>query len=353
MERGSAPDTASRVLNERARSLLHALVARYIRDGQPVGSQTLAEVSGLEVSPATIRNVMADLEEMGFLQAPHTSAGRVPTARGYRFFVDTLLRSQRLGGEEMLQLREPFPEMESTQHLINSASSLLSAVTRFVGLVTVPKRESFAFQYVDFVSLSGGRVLAVLVFSDGEVQNRILHPSTAFGPAELQRVANYLNDHYSGLTLRQVRTRLLSELRDTRERMYRVMGSAISVAESAFVTDDPDDIVLAGETNLMDCSDLSDLDKLRRLFEAFHHKRELLSLMEQCIHGQGVRLFIGEESGYQALGECSVVTAPYTVDGQKLGVLGVIGPVRMDYDRVIPVVDATARLLSSALNQHT
>lgn len=347
---GNRPREQKDVLNERAQRLLRSLVARYIRDGQPVGSQTLAQESGLEVSPATIRNVMADLEEMGFLQAPHTSAGRIPTVRGYRFFVDTLLRTEPLANQEMERLREQFPEVESTQHLINSASSLLSAVTHFVGLVTVPKRESFAFQYVDFVPLSGGRILAVLVFSDGEVQNRIIHPRSGFSAAELQRVANYLNEHYSGLTLRQVRQRLVAELRDTRERMYRVMGNAITVAESAFATDDPDDIVLAGETNLMDCSDLSDVDKLRRLFEAFHRKRELLSLMEQCIHGQGVRLFIGEESGYQALGECSVVTAPYTVDGRKLGVLGVIGPVRMDYDRVIPVVDATARLLSSALN---
>lgn len=337
-------------LNERAQRLLRSLVAHYIRDGQPVGSQTLARESDLEVSPATIRNVMADLEELGFLQAPHTSAGRVPTARGYRFFVDSLLRTEPRAEEQMARLREQFPEVESTQHLISSASSLLSAVTHFVGLVTVPKRESFAFQYVDFVQLSGGRILAVLVFSDGEVQNRIIHPSSKFSPAELQRVANYLNEYYAGLTLSQVRERLLTELRDTRERMYRVMGRAISVAESAFVTEDPADLVLAGETNLMDCSDLSDLDKLRSLFDAFHRKRELLSLMEQCIHGQGVRLFIGEESGYQALGECSVVTAPYTADGRKLGVLGVIGPVRMDYDRVIPVVDATARLLGSALN---
>lgn len=344
-------DTPTHVLNERARRLLRALVACYIRDGQPVGSRTLAEEAGLELSPATIRNVMADLENMGFLQAPHTSAGRVPTARGYRFFVDTLLRSEPMDPDELDGLRQRFPEVESTQNLISSASSLLSAVTHFVGLVTVPKREGFAFQFIDFVPLSGNRVLAVLVFSDGEVQNRILHPKSPFTPAELDRVANYLNQHYSGLSLLEVRRKLLRELRDTRERMYRVMGGAISLAESAFVMEDPDDLVLAGETNLMDCSDLSDMEKLRQLFETFHRKRELLSLMEQCIHGQGVRLFIGEESGYQALGDCSVVTAPYTVEGRRLGVLGVIGPTRMDYDRVIPVVDATARLLSSALNQ--
>lgn len=348
---GIRSDTPTHVLNERARRLLRALVACYIRDGQPVGSRTLAEEAGLELSPATIRNVMADLEDMGFLQAPHTSAGRVPTARGYRFFVDTLLRSEPMDPDELDGLRRRFPEVESTQNLINSASSLLSAVTHFVGLVTVPKREGFAFQFIDFVPLSGNRVLAVLVFSDGEVQNRILHPRSPFSPAELDRVANYLNQHYSGLSLLEVRRKLLRELRDTRERMYRVMGGAISLAESAFVMEDPDDLVLAGETNLMDCSDLSDVEKLRQLFETFHRKRELLSLMEQCIHGQGVRLFIGEESGYKALGDCSVVTAPYTVEGRRLGVLGVIGPTRMDYDRVIPVVDATARLLSSALNQ--
>jgi len=336
-------------LDQRAQHLLRSLVARYIRDGQPVGSRTLTGDSGLDVSPATVRNVMADLEALGFVHSPHTSAGRVPTVRGYRFFVDSLLNVRPLTAREVATLRGGLDVTQPAQQLVNSASAMLSAVTSFVGLVTVPRRDRFSFQMVEFVRLKDNRVLAVLVFSDGDVQNRIIDTPHSYSQAELQRVANYLNRHYAGRTLGEVRAQLLKELRETREQLYRIMGRAIDVAESAFAGNEQNDLVVAGESNLLDCADLSDMEKLRGLFDTFHRKRDLLSLMERCIRAEGVRLFIGEESGYRALGECSVVTAPYASGGQTLGVLGVIGPTRMAYDRVIPVVDATARMLGAAL----
>lgn len=336
-------------LDQRSQHLLRSLVARYIRDGQPVGSRTLTGDSGLDVSPATVRNVMADLEALGFVHSPHTSSGRVPTVRGYRFFVDSLLNVRPLTEREVETLRGNFDDTQPAQQLVNSASNMLSAVTSFVGLVTVPRRDRFSFQMVEFVRLKGNRVLAVLVFSDGDVQNRIIHTSQTYSQAELQRVANYLNDNYAGRTLGEVRAQLLRELRETREQLYRIMGRAIDLAESAFASREHGDLVVAGESNLLECADLSDMEKLRRLFGTFRRKRELLCLMERCIRAEGVRLFIGEESGYRALGECSVVTAPYAAGGQTLGVLGVIGPTRMAYDRVIPVVDATAKMLGAAL----
>lgn len=340
-------------LNERAQYLLNSLVARYIEAGQPVGSNTLTQDSQLGLSAATVRNVMADLERLGFIHAPHTSAGRIPTAQGYRFFVDSLLKVKPLKPVDAPDLLDSFPETESTQQLIDSASSLLSSLTHFVGLVTVPKRERFAFKHAEFLRLSSDRVLAVLVFSDGEVQNRVIPVSRNHSDNELHRVANYLNQHYCGLTLAQVKRRLVKELRETRRELYERMGEAISLAEFAFVDESDDDLVLSGQTNLMDCGDLSDMETLRHLFAVFNRKQELLGLLEQCIQGRGIRLFIGEESGYQALGECSVVTAPYAVKGQVVGVLGVIGPTRMHYDRVIPIVDATARLLGAALHTRT
>lgn len=327
-------------------------MAQYVRDGQPVGSRTLARESGLDLSPATIRNVMSDLERLGLVRAPHTSAGRVPTVQGYRFFVDSLLKFKPLAQDELETLQEGFQGTQATPNLLASASALLSDVTHFVGLVTVPKRERFALRYVDFVPLSESRVLAVLVFIDGDVQNRLLHTPQPYTREELQRAANYLNAHYTGETLGDVKHRLRSELQETRDRMYRIMGRAIAVAERALTAPEDDELLLTGETNLMEYAELSDTEKLRRLFEAFHRKRELLSLTERCIQGEGLRLFIGEESGHRALGDCSVVTAPYAADGRVLGVLGVIGPTRMDYDRVIPVVDATARLLGAALDHH-
>ena len=338
-------------LDARARRLLRTLIAQYIRDGVPVGSRTLSKQSGLDVSPATIRNVMADLEEIGLVTTPHTSAGRVPTAQGYRLFVDSLLQMQPLQQQELEQLGQRLQPQLGTQGLLNNSTELLSAMTHFVGVVTVPKREQFAFRHIDFVPLDANRVLVILVFTDNEVQNRIVATRRPYTPSELEQTANYLNTHFAGRPLGEIRAELVRELRQTRSEMERVLSVAVDMAESAFASPSEKDVLMAGQTRLMGVQDLSDVDRLRDLFEAFSRKRELLQLLEGCIHAQGVRLFIGEESGLAPFGQCSLVTAPYGAEGKTLGVIGVIGPTRMAYERVIPMVQATASVLGAALNR--
>ncbi|HEX4479459.1 MAG TPA: heat-inducible transcriptional repressor HrcA [Rudaea sp.] len=338
-------------LDARSRQLLRALVSHYIAEGEPVGSRTLAKNAGLDVSPATIRNVMSDLEELGLLTAPHTSAGRVPTAQGYRVFVDSLLEVKPLDQPQVDALRRELPTQAPTQDLLNGVSSLLSDVTHFVGVVTVPKREEFPFRHIDFVALGGTRVLVILVFADNEVQNRVVVTTQAYSPSELEQVANFLNANYAGLRMSEIRDRLLREMRETSHRLHQLMVAAADVTQLAFSDTVGGDMLLAGQANLMGSQGLSDMDRLRELFEAFQRKRDLLVLLENCARAEGVRLFIGEESGFAALDSCSVITAPYGVEGRVLGVLGVIGPTRMAYQRVIPVVQATAQILSGALNQ--
>lgn len=344
--------TGHPALSERTQHLLKALVERYIRDGQPVGSRTLARDTGLDLSPATVRNVMADLEELGYLHAPHTSAGRVPTARGYRFFIDALLHLKPLENEEIEILRRRIDQpVQSSAELARSVSDLLSGLTRLAGVVMLPRRKVATLRHVEFLPLSDHRVLAILVLNTQEVQNRIIQTGRPYSAVELQQAANYLNAQFAGQEIEQVREALLRDLRETRDSMDRLTQTVVEIAEQTFETEsDGEDYVVAGQTHLMQCADLSDLDKLRQLFEAFNHKRDLLHLFDQCLHAEGVQIFIGEESGFGVLEGCSVVTAPYSVEGRVLGVLGVIGPTRMAYDRVIPVVDITARLLAAALN---
>jgi heat-inducible transcriptional repressor len=338
-------------LDARSRQLLRALVSHYIAEGEPVGSRTLAKNAGLDVSPATIRNVMSDLEELGLLSAPHTSAGRVPTAQGYRVFVDSLLELKPLDQPQVDALRRELPTQAPTQDLLNGVSSLLSDVTHFVGVVTVPKREEFPFRQIDFVALGGNRVLVILVFADNEVQNRVVTTTQVYSPSELEQVANFLNANYAGLRMSEIRDRLLREMRETSHRLHQLMVAAADMTQLAFSDKISGDMLLAGQANLVGSKGLSDMERLRELFEAFQRKRDLLVLLENCARAEGVRLFIGEESGFAALDSCSVITAPYGVEGRILGVLGVIGPTRMAYQRVIPVVQATAQILSGALNQ--
>lgn len=341
-------------LDERARHLLKVLIERYIREAQPVGSRTLARDSGLDLSPATIRNVMADLEALGLLHSPHTSAGRVPTVRGYRCFVDSLLQVRPLPSQEVEELQRQF-EFDSDQNtagLVQSASSLLSAITKMAGVVMVPRRNNLTLRQVEFLPLSDNRVLAILVVNEREVQNRVIHTQRNYTTTELQQASNYLSAQFMGKDIRRVRKDLVDEMHTTRETMNRMMATVVEMAEKVFETGkgEDEDYVLAGQTNLMSFAELSNLEKLRQLFEAFNQKRDILHLLDQCLNAQGLHIFIGEESGCNVLDECSVVTAPYSVDGKILGVLGVIGPTRMAYARVIPIVDVTARLLASALN---
>jgi len=338
-------------LNERAQHLLKALTERYIREGQPVGSRTLARDAGLKLSPATVRNVIADLEDLGLVRSPHTSAGRVPTVQGYRMFVDTLLSVKPLEQQTVEDIRENLDIEGDSRELVETASSLLSDVTRLAGVVTLPRNEHASLQRVEFLPLSNRKVLAILVISDTEVQNCILTTERDYGAAELQQYSNFLNEQFAGKELQSVRATLIAELKETRENLNRMMTTAMTMADKMLgEAEKGSDYVLAGQTNLMDCDELCNVTTLRHLFEAFDEKREILGLLDQCVESEGVQIFIGEESGYQMLDECSLVTAPYSVDGKVLGVLGVIGPTRMAYERVIPIVDATARILSAALN---
>ena len=337
--------------NERAQYLLKVLIQRFIRDGQPVGSRTLSRDSGLDLSPATIRNVMADLEELGFVSSPHTSAGKVPTPRGYRLFVDTLVRYKQPKNEEIRRLQVQFEkQFHNSDEMLDAVSNLLSRITSMAGVVTIPRAHQALLRQIEFLPLSEKRVLAILVINDREVQNRILHIEQEYTATELQRAANYINENYAGTDLLQIRERLISDLESTRDSMNRAMHDIIAVAQAAMHETTPkNEFLLAGETNLMDFAELSDLDTLRRLFEAFSRKRFMLDLLDRSINAKGVQVFIGEESGFQILDNCSVVTAPYNVDKETIGVLGVIGPTRMAYDRVVPIVDVTARLLGTAL----
>jgi heat-inducible transcriptional repressor len=345
-------NAAKNLPNDRGQHLLRVLIQRYIRDGQPVGSRTLSKDSGLELSPATIRNVMSDLEDMGLVSAPHTSAGRIPTPRGYRMFVDTLVRYRQPGDSDIQRIRRKLKgEYESAGELVSTVSNMLSEFTSMAGVVTVPRAPKNALRQIEFLPLSENRVLVILVVNDTEVQNRILHTDRNYTASELQQAQNFINQHYAGTDLHTVREKLLQDLDATRDSMNQAMHDIIAVAHAAMdKAEHPDEgYVLAGETKLMDFAELSDVDTLRRLFDAFSHKRLILDLLDRSINAEGVRIFIGEESGYRILDDCSVVTAPYHVDDDTIGVLGVIGPTRMAYDRVVPIVDVTARLLESAL----
>lgn len=340
-------------LDARARRLLRTLIAQYLADGEPVGSRTLSRSSGLDVSPATIRNIMADLEDAGLVASPHTSAGRIPTPRGLRLFVDSLIELQPLPRDDMARLRRELPPgPATTRDLLGSVSTLLSAMTRFAGVVTVPRQGDFPLRHIDFVALPDAQVLVVLVFSDNQVQNRIVRLAKPLDGRELEQAANYLNAHFAGLRLDDIRAHLLRELRETSSELNRLLASSVELATASFAPHaEDDDVLVSGQTNLMSYAELADLDRLRELFDAFQQKNELLQLMEVCARAPGVRLFIGEESGFTALDGCSVVTATYGAQGRVLGAVGVIGPTRMAYERVIPVVQATAGLLSDALNR--
>ena len=340
--------------NDRAQHLLRILIQRYIAEGQPVGSRTLSKDSRLDLSPATIRNVMADLEEMGLVSAPHTSAGRVPTPKGYRLFVDTLVRYRQPQDEDIDVLRKQIlQQADDADALVKSVSNLLSEFTSLAGVVSVPRGSHAALRQIEFLPLSENRILAILVINDREVQNRILHTDRDYSESELQQAANFINAHYAGVEMLDVREQLVADLESTRHSMNQAMHDIIAVAQSAMegATAPSNKFVLAGETNLMDFAELSDVDTLKRLFEAFSRKRLILDLVDRSINADGVQVFIGEESGYGILDDCSVVTAPYHLDDDTIGVLGVIGPTRMAYDRVVPIVDVTARLLRSALGQ--
>ena len=336
------------MLDPRAQHLLKTLVERYVAEGQPVGSRVLSKQPGLELSPATIRNVMADLEEMGLIASPHTSAGRVPTPRGYRFFVDSLMVVKPLEDDEIHRLEGEL-SVDRPQQLVSAAASLLSQLTQFAGVVATPKRREAVFRHLEFLRLSERRVLLIIVTPDGDVQNRILHTDRAYSPAQLIEATNFFNQNFAGQSLASIRERMADELRTLREDIAGLMKAAVDAGEGALAEGEA--LVVTGERNLLNAGDLaSNMQRLRRLFDLFEQKTSLLHLLDVSQRAQGVQIYIGGESGLVPLDECSVVTASYEVNGQVIGTLGVIGPTRMAYERVIPIVDITAKLLGSALN---
>ncbi|QPK65708.1 heat-inducible transcriptional repressor HrcA [Methylomonas sp. LL1] len=338
-------------LNERSLYLLKTLVERYIQDGQPVGSRVLSKDSSLKLSPATIRNVMADLEDMGLIHSPHTSAGRVPTVSGYRLFVNSLLTVKPLESTELDQLQSSLlAEVDEPGNVLSKASRLLSDVTKMAGVVTLPRRESVALRHIEFLPMSNTRVLVIFVTDGQEVHNKIIHTDRPYSPAELQQAANYLNSVYAGRSVAKIRELILKDMEQDRSHVNQGMIDAVNMAKLTFSQQPQDDYVLSGETNLMGFSELSDMERLKQLFEAFSQKRGVIHLLDQCLQAEGVQIFIGEESGYRAFDHCSLVTSSYSINDEVVGVLGVIGPTRMAYEKVIPFVDVTAKLLGAALN---
>jgi len=331
--------------------LLKQLVASYIDDGQPVGSKQLAQNAGLKISSATIRNVMSSLEEKGLVIAPHTSAGRIPTEQGLRLFVDSLLEVQPIEDKLINQLQQQLNPDKEVNELVFQASQLVSEMTQMAGVISVPKQTNAVLRHIEFLPLPEKRVLAILVTNEKDVQNKVLHLHREYSADELQHAANLLNQQFIGQDINQIRNNLLNDLERSRQQVDDVMKTAVEVANQA-LSDDTNgepEFIVQGEKNLVRYNATSNREQLQQLFEIFERKREMLGLFDRCVHEPGVKIFIGHEAGFEGFGDCSVITAPYSIDGNPIGVLGVIGPARMNYDHVIPVVDITARLLGDAL----
>jgi heat-inducible transcriptional repressor len=340
----------SETMNLRAQQILKTLVERYIQDGCPVGSKTLAEETSLGLSPATIRNILADLEDNGYLISPHTSAGRVPTPRGYRLFVDSLLVTKPLENVSLHELQNKLNPDLAMPNLLQSASSLLSGLTQMIGVVALPKRNHIKLRQVEFLPLSSNRVLVILVLNDREVQNRIIYTDRLYSQSELQHAANYLNTHFVGKELVVARQELLAAIKTEKDNMAALLKAAIEVADNS-IEEENKDYVMAGQNNLLNYTKRGELENLYNVFQAFTQKQEILNLLNHSMDAEGIQIFIGGESGYEVFDDCSIVTTSYAVDGQLIGSLGVIGPTRMPYERVIAAVDVTSKLLSAALNQ--
>lgn len=340
-------------VNQRAQQILKILVERYIQDGHPIGSKTIAEEYALGLSSATIRTILADLEEAGYLSSPHTSAGRIPTVQGYRLFVNGLLTTKPLEEIDIQILQDQLNPDMALSHLLQSASTVLSSLTQLTGIVALPRRNKIQLRQVEFLPLSSNRVLVILVLNNREVQNRIIYTDRVYSQSELQQAANYLNTHFVGKDLLAIRQAISVALREDRDNMAHLLQTAIDVANKVFVNSEKNhkDCLIAGHNHLLHYSREANFEQLRLIFDAISQKQEILNLLDQALEAEGMQIFIGKESGYQVFDDCSIITQSYSVDGQLVGSLGVIGPTRMPYERVISAVDITAKLLSAALNQ--
>ena len=337
-------------LDERAQILLKYLIQSYTRDGQPVGSKSLAQLSGIEVSSATIRNIMAKLEDMGLVNSPHTSAGRIPTQAGYRFFIDSLLEVNDLGKSFEQSLSNAFTSDKTSTDLIQTASSMLSQMTQLTGLISVSKPSHIEVRHIEFMKLSDRRILVIMVVNADQVHNKIIHVDRDYTDLELTQLARQLSQYLIGSDFAPAREKLISELRQHKEQVNSILESVLEVMGSVCQQGDAEDLLTTGESNLLQFAELSDIGKLREIFDIFNSKRDLLHILEGCTQAEGVQIFVGSESGYSVLSDLSVIGAPYTINDEVVGVLGVIGPTRIAYEKIIPTVDLTARLLTSALN---
>lgn len=341
-------------LNTRSQQLMKSLVERYIEDGQPVGSKTLSEDKALAVSSATIRNVMKQLEDHGLIRSPHTSAGRVPTEAGYRFYVDTMLHTQPVQQPMQQEIQTELAceaGKGGAQQVVQRASSLLSNMTQMAGVVMVSKQESVSLRQIEFLPLDGHQILAILVVNNQEVQNRIINTERRYERKELEQAANYLNSNFSGKNIKDMCRSIHQELLNTQSEVNQLMELVVKVTGQIEGVDSASEgLLVEGQSNLIGGAGMSDMGQLKRLFDAFSEKRDIAHLLDSCANGDGVQIYIGHESGYEPLGDCSVITAPYNVEGEAMGVLGVIGPTRMSYERVVPMVDVTAKMVSSALS---
>lgn len=340
-------------LNPRAQQLLKALVDIYISDGQPVPSRTLAQTTGLDVSPATIRNVMSQLDKLGLVHAPHTSAGRVPTEQGFRFFIDSLMEMRPLTTGMFDTIHSELNANQSTDSLIDTASNLLSDFTKMAGIVTIPKRSQLTLRQIEFLPLAGNRILAILVINDKEVENRVIQADREYSQNELLQVSNIINSQYAGKDIYNIRTSLVETLHQASSNLDQQMKAAADIADKALRENNKNksDYVIQGTTNLLNFSELESTGKLQQMFQVFNNTRDMVSILDRCINADGVKVYVGRESGIDGLGNCSLITAPYQADGEALGVLGVVGPTRMNYKDVIPVVEITAKLLGQALKK--
>lgn len=335
-------------MDQRAQILLKTLVEHYISDGQPIGSRTLLQHSGLDVSSATIRNTMSELEHLGFITSPHTSAGRIPTPKGYRLFVDSLLTVKPLAAQDLSHLEAGLTTPDQKE-LISSAADMLSQLTQFAGVVLTPKRARTTLKHIEFLTLSEQKILVIMVTDDGNVQNRIIATDKPISTSELTHATNYINANFNGFSLEEVKQKLRAELTQMQADINTLMSAALDTDKTN--ASQKEAMVIAGERNLLQADDLtSNVDSLRKLFDLFESRTSLLALLDDSQRAEGIQIFIGGESGYAAMDECSMITAPYEADGQIVGTLGVIGPTRMAYERVIPIVDVTAKLLSNALS---
>ena len=336
--------------SHRARRILSAIVDKYIQEGIPIGSKSLSLADNIGLSPASIRNVMSDLEELGFIASPYTSSGRVPTSKGYRFFIDSLLKLQPVEATELERIKKRVNFHESnSRELAISVSNTLSAITKLAGIVTIPKQQVTRLKEIDFIQLSEKRILAIIVMNETEVENRILQMKRDYSKDELKQASNYINTHYKGRSLSYIKKHLINELMQTKDSVNSLMSDLIDIADQVLDFDESDEYIVAGQRRLMDFHELSDIKKLRQLFDAFKEKQQLLELLDKSMSTNGIQIFIGEESGYQMFDNCTLITTPYTTEDGAIGVLGVIGPTRIAYQKVIPIVAITAKLLGKSL----